>query len=103
MNATTGVWGNCWWVSWFSGDKEGPFTITTPWWKQKDADGRNIVVAAVRATVNHHESDVWDYIKSCYATPPENLEKRFCELKVGEPFSEGYPRETWMEWDMYHD
>jgi hypothetical protein len=77
-----------WWVSWWTTDDLGSFTLHTPWWVTgHDSSGADSIVAEVRAT-----------IAAAYDKDPGPLMFRFCEPLAATPFSDRFPRADWMQW-----
>lgn len=97
-----------WWISWYSPQALGGFTLYWPWWRSgwsydRDDNEVSIFVAAVRA---ESEDDAYEIIMKAYDNPPVFTEenKRFCELfDAGEkmPWEHENPRfpfGDWMQW-----
>ncbi len=97
-----------WWISWFSPESLGGFTLTAPWWRSgwyydKDGNEVTILVAAVRAD---SKDEAFALIESSYDTKPEGgVERRFIdrleedETKPWEHEGTRFPLGDWMEWD----
>lgn len=45
------------------------------------------------------EEDAWAQVLASYDTPPESVEQRFCDVHEGSPFTDRFPRASWMQWD----
>lgn len=97
-----------WWISWYSPQDFGGFTLYWPWWASGwafDFDGKeiSIFVAAVRA---ESEDAAYEIVRQAYDTPPvfTDEQKRFCECIEGKgkmPWEHENPRfplGDWMQW-----
>jgi hypothetical protein len=88
-----------WWLSWYHDPEDGPFEYHGPWWVSGyDMEGRTIVVAAVPAP---NEDAAWDIVQLSYDTPPEDIDRRFCDPLEDEPWGtpeSRFPRQDWMRW-----
>ena len=97
-----------WWISWYSPEALGGFTLTLPWWRsgwaiQEDNSELTLFVGAVRADT---EDEAFAIIEAAYDTPPdEGVTRRFAKkIDDGEELPwehEGtrFPLGEWMEWE----
>ncbi len=85
-----------WWVSWHHDASHGPFEYHGPWWVSGyDADGRDIICAAVVAADADAAQEV---IRQAYDTPPGALDWRFADELTVPLFSDRFQRANWMHW-----
>ena len=90
--------GKRWWISWYSDPDAGGWALWFPWWVSGfDADGRDILVAAVIADTEEKAKEV---IYRAYDKLPSVIEWRFCdELAEGEsPYSDRFRKADWHVW-----
>lgn len=88
------------WLSWYSTDEMGAWTLYRPWWisGERGSDGALTICAAVIAG---SEEQAKDRIRLAYDNSPSEIEWRFCERKPDDwsgPFGGRFPRAEWMEW-----
>ena len=86
------------WLSWYSPTSMAEFELHSPWWVSGyDSDGRNIVVAAVRAA---DDEAAFAQVRAAYDNGSGPIEERFIEtLTRDTPFTDRFRQAKWMAWD----
>jgi len=87
------------WISWYSYAPRDTFELHSPWWcSGYDADGNDILIAAVRA---EDEDAAWAQVRAAYDDQPAAVAERFVEDVPDDwsPFSGRWPKADWMAWD----
>lgn len=96
-----------WWISWWSDEEMGGFTLYSPWWTSGwslDADGKEetVFVAAVRAD---SEDEAFKLVESSYDKDGIVVKRRFAdpmdedEKKPWEHEGTRFPFGDWMIWE----
>lgn len=88
------------WISWYCDQRFSPFCLHSPWWNSgwRVQDDAATIVAAVQAD---DENGAKEIIYKAYDERPKEIEFRFCDEfpKDESPYSERFPKESWMKWD----
>lgn len=90
---------SAWWISWYNDLDIETFELHSPWWVSgEDMQGRETIVAAVRA---ESQEAAEEQILAAYDEPPVGVRWRFCEEMTREtPFTDRFPQSApWMAWD----